>query len=85
MPDTQQTEGPAARSSPVWRGSLLTKTSVRDEVKLQIPPLPRTSCRELRLRSTVCGSLYGETTCVVAGESGEVGNTGTLRRKTFPR
>jgi hypothetical protein len=25
------------------------------------------------------------TTCVVAGESGEVGNPGTLRRKTFPR
>ena len=28
--------------------------------KLQIPRLPRISCRELRLRSTACGSLKGE-------------------------
>ena len=28
--------------------------------ELQIPRLPRISCRELRLRSTACGSLYGE-------------------------
>ena len=26
--------------------------------ELQIPRLPRISCRELRLRSTACGSLY---------------------------
>jgi hypothetical protein len=45
--------------------------------ELQIPRLPRISCREFQLRSTACGSLR-ENHISGAGESCEVGNPGTL-------